>query len=137
MGSAKPGRGRRRYRVIVPRKKGLASAVRRLATPVEELDRVQLREYCDALGLTPTTDVEPRTRVRVGGEVRSVRVVPRAGAPALEVNVNDGLGSATAVFLGRRNIAGINPGRKMIVEGIAGKYGNRFLIFNPLYTLLP
>jgi hypothetical protein len=53
------------------------------------------------------------------------------------VTVNDGLGSATAVFLGRRHIAGITPGRKMIVEGIAAKFGNRFLIFNPLYTLLP
>jgi hypothetical protein len=121
----------------VKKKKGLASAVRRLATPVEELDRERLREACSVLGLTPTTEVQARTGVRVGGEVRSVRVVPRAGAPALEVNVNDGFGSATAVFLGRRAIAGITPGRKMIVEGVAARSGNRFLIFNPTYTLLP
>jgi len=121
----------------MPRKKGLAGAVRRLATPVEELDREQLREYCEALGLTPIPDVEARTHVRLGGEVRSVRVVPRAGAPALEVTVNDGLGSATAVFLGRAKIAGISPGRRMTFEGVAAKLGNRSLVFNPVYTLLP
>jgi hypothetical protein len=121
----------------VAKKKGLAGVVRRLTAPTEELDRESLREYCDALGLTPTTGVQPRTEVKVGGEVRSVRVVPRAGAPALEVSVNDGLGSVTAVFLGRDNIAGITPGRKLTVEGIAARHGKRFLIFNPIYTLLP
>jgi hypothetical protein len=121
----------------MPKKKGLAGAVRRLATPVEVLDREQLRDFCAMLGITPTTDIQMRARVRLGGEVRSVRVVPRAGAPALEVTINDGLGSATAVFLGRSRIAGITPGRKMTIEGVAGKYGNRCLVFNPTYTLLP
>jgi hypothetical protein len=121
----------------VAKTKGLAGAVRRLTTPTDELDREQLREFCSTLGLTPITDVEPRARVKLGGEVRSVRVVPRAGAPALEVTVNDGEASATAVFLGRGSIAGITPGRRMTFEGVAGRYGNRYLVFNPTYTLLP
>lgn len=115
----------------------LKKAVRRLTTPVEELDRQSLCDFCDALGVTPMTEIEPRTRVLLGGEVRSVRVVPRAGAPALEVTVSDGRGSATAVFLGRRKIAGINPGRKMTFEGVAARHTNRYLVFNPIYTLLP
>ena len=121
------------YRVGVALKK----VVKRLTTPVEELDRQKLREYCDLLGVTPTTDIKARSKVRIGGEVRSVRIVPRAGAPALEVTVTDGMGNATAVFLGRRKIAGITPGRHLVLEGVAGKQGNRFLIFNPFYTLLP
>lgn len=114
----------------------LKNMVKRLTTPIEELDREELESFCDALGLTATTDLTPRTRVRVGGEVRSVRIVPRAGAPALEVTVNDGRGSATGVFLGRRKIAGVTPGRKIVVEGVVGKQGNRYLMFNPVYTLL-
>jgi hypothetical protein len=121
-----------RYRGCVALKK----AMKRLTTPVEELDREQLVAYCDALGLTPTNQIAPRAQVRLGGEVRSVRIVPRAGAAALEVTITDGRGAATAVFLGRRKIAGVAPGRRMVIEGVAGKQGNRFLIFNPLYTLL-
>jgi len=115
----------------------LKNVVKRLTTPIEELDRAELETYCRALGLTATTELTPRTRVRIGGEVRSVRIVPRAGAPALEVTVNDGRGNATGVFLGRRKIAGIAPGRKIIIEGIVGQQGNRYLMFNPVYTLLP
>ena len=115
----------------------LKKAVKRLTTSVEELDREQLTTFCDALGVTPTNELTLRTPVRVGGEVRSVRIVPRAGAPALEVTVTDGRGSATAVFLGRRKIAGVAPGRKIVIEGVAGAQDNRVLIFNPLYTLLP
>lgn len=114
----------------------LKNVVQRLTVPVEELDRAALSTYCEQLGVTPTDDIVTRRPVRIGGEVSSVRIVPRAGAPALEVTVRDGRGSATAVFLGRRTIAGIGPGRKIVIEGVAGRYGNRFLIFNPLYTLL-
>ncbi len=115
----------------------LKKAVQRFRTSVEELDRQRLVEFTDGLGCTLTTDIAPRRQVRIGGEVRSVRVVPRAGAPALEVTISDGRGTATAVFLGRSKIAGIAPGRHIAVEGIAGKSGHRYLIFNPLYTLFP
>ena len=110
-------------------------AVKRFTTSVDELDRERLVQFCNDCGLTPMTDIALRTHVRVGGEVRSVRMVPRAGAPALEVTISDGRGNATAVFLGRRKIAGIVPGRHIVVEGVAGNSGKRTLLLNPLYTL--
>ncbi len=123
------------YRVLVDKKR--SGRLKRLTTPVDELDRAQLVTFCDSCNLTPMTDIVSRSQVRVGGEVRSVRMVPGAGAPALEVTISDGRGSATAVFLGRRKIAGVAPGRRITVEGIAGRTGNRFLLLNPLYTLFP
>ena len=74
--------------------------------------------------------------MRVGGEVRSVRIVPRAGAPALEVTVSDGRASIVGVFLGRRKIAGLSPGRQVALEGVAARDGKRYLLFNPIYELL-
>jgi hypothetical protein len=115
----------------------LKKSVRRFTAAPEEVDRAKIVALCDSLGLLPISSIEARTRVRVGGEVRSVRVVPRAGAPSLEVTINDGRGSATAVFLGRRKIAGLTPGRKVIVEGMAGTNDRRHVIVNPFYTLLP
>ena len=114
----------------------LKGVVKRLTAPVEQLDREQLATFCDRLGVGPMDEVVARSDIRVGGEIRSVRLVPRAGAPAVEVTITDGRGSVTAVFLGRRKIAGIAPGRKMVIEGVAGRSGQRFLVFNPLYTLV-
>jgi hypothetical protein len=68
--------------------------------------------------------------------VRAVRIVPRAGAPATEITVSDGRGSVDAVFLGRRKIAGMSSGRHVLLAGVAGRDGNRFLVYNPEYTLL-
>ena len=59
----------------------------------------------------------------------------RARLPALEVAITDGRGTATAVFLGRRKIAGVTPGRRIAIEGVPGDVGPRLLIYNPLYTL--
>jgi RecG-like helicase len=114
----------------------LKKMVERFTKPVEELDREQLQQFCDARQLTAMDNVAPRQRVRVGGEIRSVRIVPRAGAPALEVTVSDGRGSVTSVFLGRRKIAGISPGRRIAIEGVTAKDGNRLLVYNPFYELL-
>ena len=110
--------------------------VERLTKPTDEIDREQLAEFCDARLLTPMDEIVGRQPVRVGGEIRSVRIVPRAGAPALEVSVTDGRGSVVAVFLGRRKLAGMKPGRRLYVNGVAGRDGRRFLIYNPEYQLL-
>jgi hypothetical protein len=111
-------------------------AVHRLTTPVDQLDREELTEFCRVQGFVPIAEIRPRTRAATGGEVRSTRVVPRAGAPALEVTFSDGNGSAIAVFLGRRAIAGMTPGRKLAVAGTAALDGRMLLFYNPDYTFL-
>ncbi len=115
----------------------LKGAVRRLTATDAELDRERLDGFCDQHAFMAMSDITPRTRIRVGGEVRSVRLVPRAGAPSLEVAITDGRATTTAVFLGRRRISGIAPGRHISVEGVAGRSGQRILLFNPIYTLYP
>ncbi len=114
----------------------LRKMVARLAQPIEERDREKLEAFCNDLGVTAMSELTPRAPVRVAGEVHSVRIVPRAGAPALEVSVTDGRGTVTAVFLGRRKIAGVSPGRKLVLDGVAATDANRLLIFNPRYQLL-
>jgi len=79
--------------------------------------------------------VQCRAPVFVAGEVRSVRIVPRAGADALEATVMDGRGSVTAVFLGRRRVAGFTPGRRVVLQGVVTQHGGERLIYNPVYTL--
>ena len=110
--------------------------VERMTKPVDELDREQLTAWCDTAGGTPMDQLELRRPVRVAGEVRSVRIVPRAGADALEAMVNDGRGAVTAVFLGRRKIAGLSPGRRVRLEGVVAQDGSERVIYNPIYELI-
>ena len=108
---------------------------------VDEQDREQLVSWCVALGGAPLDDLQLRHPVRIAGEVRSVRIVPRAGAASLEATVQDGRGAVTAVFLGRRKIAGLSPGRRVLLEGVVTKHrsANNLhdrLMYNPVYQLL-
>ena len=89
----------------------------RLRAPIEDLDRAALREWTSRLGSTPIAEVVPRQPTVVAGEASSVRIVPRAGSPSLEVTVTDGTGFATGVFLGRRRIAGHHAGSAPPVRG--------------------
>jgi len=82
-------------------------------------------------------DVRWRQRARVEGRIRSVLVQPWAGVPTLECTLVDDSGGLSVVFLGRRRIAGIRPGRHLTVEGVVGAHGGRLAILNPDYDLLP
>lgn len=109
----------------------------RLRTPVDELDRAALETWSRTQAATPLSDLPLRTPVVVVGEVRSVRIVPRAGADGLEVTISDGVGQVTAVFLGRRRIPGIGPGRRLELQGVATAESGSVLIYNPRYRLFP
>jgi len=115
---------------------GLKDIAKRLSASVEELDEDRLHHRYAELESTDIADVVPRSHVVVAGEVKAVQVVPRAGSPWLEVTISDGTGKAVAVFSGRRRIAGIDVGRGMVLEGVAGKRANRVQLMNPVYTLL-
>jgi hypothetical protein len=114
----------------------LGKAMKRFTKPVDELDREALGQYCDRLGVTSMGHITARTPTRVAGEIRAVRIVPRAGAPAVEVTVSDGRGSVVGVFLGRRKIPGMSPGHRVLFSGVPGQDGNRYLVYNPEYELL-
>jgi hypothetical protein len=103
--------------------------------PVETLDREKLDQFRSAQECAPIDELQDRQRVHVAGEVKSVRIVPRAGADALEVQVSDGHGTVTAVFLGRRKVAGLSPGRRLVLEGLTVRDGRRRLLYNPVYEL--
>ena len=82
-------------------------------------------------------DAPDRERVTLRGSLRTVTLRPRAGVPALEAELNDGSGVITVVWLGRRRIAGIEPGRAIEVEGRIGAYDGVRLMYNPRYQLIP
>ena len=87
-------------------------------------------------GTVPVANVQWRTRARVAGRVRSLRVQPWAGVPTLEGTLVDETGGISVVFLGRRHVAGIRPGTRMVVEGMVGEHAGRLAILNPDYRLL-
>ena len=113
--------------------------LQRLTTSDAELDRERLRQFChDVPGVTPIGEAEPRKEITVAGEISSMRIVPRAGTPSLEVTVKDGSGSLVVVWTGRRHIAGVAPGKRLVLSGrgTAQGAGGRLTVLNPRYELL-
>jgi hypothetical protein len=86
-------------------------------------------------GCTPLADAAPRSRVAVSGVLRSVVLRPRGGVPTVEAELFDGTGSIDLVWLGRREIAGIVPGRRLRVTGMVTDRDGRRALFNPRYEL--
>ncbi len=87
--------------------------------------------------VVPIGSVRWRQRVRVAGRVRSVRIQPWSGVPTLECTLVDDSGGLLVVFLGRRDIPGIHPGTRMVVQGMVGEQRDQLAILNPDYQLLP
>ena len=85
---------------------------------------------------TPIARVAPRQRVRVAGRVKSVRVQPRAGTSNLECVLSDGTGALLLVFQGRPKIAGIEPGARLVAEGMVGTWSRRPALLNPSFELV-
>ena len=90
-----------------------------------------------AAGAVPIADVRFRERARVSGRVRSVRIQPWAGVATLECTLVDETGGLLVVFLGRREVAGLHCGTRLVVEGMVGERHGCFAILNPDYDFLP
>ncbi|WP_337063345.1 OB-fold nucleic acid binding domain-containing protein [Kineococcus sp. G2] len=103
-----------------------------------ESDLVAEEAQQDAVrhGGTPCGAIPSRTRACVCGTLRSVTLRPRGGVPALEAELFDGSGSVSLVWLGRRRIAGVEPGRRLRARGLIADDDGHRVIFNPGYDLL-
>lgn len=114
----------------------LQRVIHRLATSNEELESEEMQRAVEAESAVPIRTCEDRQLVRLRGTVDNLTIHPRGGHPALEVEIRDGSGAVRLVWLGRREIPGIEPGRSLAVEGrVSCRRGER-LMYNPRYELL-
>ena len=113
---------------------GLRRGLSRWASHSREEAR-ELRRTAERDGLVTIADAPDRERVTVQGTLRTVTLRPRGGVPALEAELYDGSGTILLIWLGRRRIAGIFPGRLVRVEGRIGRHNDSRIMYNPRYEL--
>ena len=114
----------------------LQRALHRLASSNAELESEELQKNVRDVGAVPIRNCEDRQVVSLTGAVATVTIHPRGGYPALEVELRDGSGAVTLVWLGRRQIPGIDPGRSLMVSGRISCHEGRRVMYNPKYELL-
>jgi len=112
----------------------LRSSINRWASTAVRDDR-ELRDTTVKAGCCPIAEADDRQRVSLQGVLKTVTLRPRGGVPALEAELYDGSSTITVVWLGRRRIVGIEPGRAVKVEGRIGEQAGHRVMFNPRYEL--
>jgi RecG-like helicase len=104
---------------------------------VSETHARDLRRDLGESAAVTIADAPERLPVTVQGSLKTMTLRPRGGVPALEAELDDGSAVLTVVWLGRRQIAGITPGRSMRVTGRIGRLEGTRIMYNPRYELLP
>lgn len=115
---------------------GVRHSLARWADSGDQEER-DLRAQHGVAGVSPIAEAPDRTPVLLRGTLRTVTLMPRGGVPSLEAEISDGTGVVTLVWLGRRHIAGIEPGRALSVQGRVGRHEHRRVLYNPRYELMP
>ena len=115
---------------------GIRSFGKRLTADNLEIDSERLCERFKDYDFVNIADSQTRTRTKIAGEIKRMRIKPRSGVPAVELVINDGTGEATVIFSGRRNIPGVDHGKCIMVDGVPHRDGGRLVVLNPAYTLL-
>lgn len=120
----------------MPEKSRLRRTISKWANSDDQHDRDLRREHTSGENV-PISSAPERVPVQLQGVLRTVTLRPRGGVPALEAELYDGSGALTLVFLGRRRITGISPGRSIRVRGRIGVQDGVRVVFNPRYELVP
>jgi RecG-like helicase len=100
---------------------------------ITEIDRALARR---ATGTVAIKDLTWRKRAHVAGRIRSVRVQTAKDTSNLECVLTDDTGDLLLVFQGRPQIPGIEPGARLMVEGMVGSWRGRLAMLNPDYELV-
>jgi hypothetical protein len=110
--------------------------LRRLTSDVEELDAENLSEDADRSGAQRAVECACGQEVTVLGRLRSVEFRPQEANASLEAELFDGTEGVTLIWLGRRRIPGIEPGRTMRVRGRIAVRDGRKVLYNPYYEII-
>ncbi|RJQ82284.1 DNA-binding protein [Pseudonocardiaceae bacterium YIM PH 21723] len=109
--------------------------MRRLTSDLAELDADDLSRQAAQSGAARACDCRSGQEVTVHGRLRSVELSPRDAVATLEAELYDGTEGVTLVWLGRRRIPGIEPGRTLRASGRLAMRDGRKVLYNPYYEL--
>ncbi|MDQ3763411.1 MAG: OB-fold nucleic acid binding domain-containing protein [Actinomycetota bacterium] len=108
---------------------------RQLTSDVSELDAEDLSRRAEQSGARRASECSSGQAVTVLGRLRSVEHCPRAAVATLEAELFDGSEGITLIWLGRRQIPGIEPGRFVKASGRIAVRDGRKVLYNPYYEL--
>jgi amino acid transporter len=111
--------------------------LRRLTAGRETLHAEEVQAEINEINAQPIAECGDRQVADVAGVLRSVTLRPRGPSLTMEADLWDGTGHVTLVWLGRRNIPGVQPGRRIVVHGRVARIKGERTIYNPLYELQP
>lgn len=121
-----------------PHQRGwLAAALHRLTATDNQLDAEALQSDLDRKGAEPVATCRRGQTVCLSGRLTSVVHTPRQSLPTVEAELWDGSGTVLLVWLGRRRIAGIEPGRSLVARGRLATRAGEPIMYNPWYELQP
>ena len=111
--------------------------LRRLTAAKDDLHAHELQAEMEVSHprVTPIAEVVDRQIADVAGTLRTVTLRPRGASLTMEADLYDGSGNITLIWLGRRDIPGIKPGRKIEVRGRVSRIKGELTIYNPDYEL--
>lgn len=121
MGATDPGRFRR--------------MLRKLTSDVDVLDADDLSTDAERSGAQRAAECACGQEVTVFGRLRSVEFCPQDADATLEAELFDGTEGVTLIWMGRRRIPGIEPGRTMRVKGRLALRNGRKVLYNPYYEI--
>jgi amino acid transporter len=111
--------------------------LQRLTAGREDLHAEELQAEIVEISNKPIGECGDREMVDVAGTLRTVTLRPRGPSLTMEADLWDGTGNITLVWLGRRDIKGIRPGRRIVVRGRVARIKGDRTIYNPQYELQP
>ena len=109
--------------------------LRKLTSDVEVLDADDLSEGAERSGAQHAAECACGQEVTMLGRLRSVEFRPQDAEASLEAELFDGTDGVTLIWLGRRRIPGIEPGRTMRVRGRLAVRNGRKVLYNPYYEI--
>lgn len=124
-----------RHAETARRAEKLAQRVRGHFVDSEVLDAREAGRRAREAGFDCAQDIERRRPVRVTGFVSSVVIQPASAPCSVEIDVFDGTGTVTAIWLGQSRIPGIGPGTRLVLEGVAARRGDHRVMYNPRYEI--
>jgi hypothetical protein len=86
---------------------------------------------------TPIGRTGGRRPARVAGVIRSIGIGYKGPGAVFEAELADSTGVLRVVWLGQRQVLGLEPGRALVCEGRVGLEGGVRVMRDPRYQIVP